>query len=104
MLKRFRGNTENLPELFVFTDDHQARGGLIAMATLGISVPEDVRVVTLANKGDVPAFPLSLTRIEVDPVKWGMLAAQCVRSYLDEGRLPDNVFAEGVYIKGETFA
>ena len=111
MLKRFaasgsgtRPRRVELPDLFVFTDDYLARGALTALLALGIRVPQDVRVATLANKGFAPAFPVSLTRFEIDPVHCGEVAAQCALSCLANGHLPDDAFVNYVYVKGESFA
>ena len=60
-----------LPDLFVFTDDFVAAGALIAMLMEGVRIPEDVKVISLANKGIGPVYPVSLTRVENDPVRHG---------------------------------
>ena len=107
MLKRYgasgKSHPVELPDLFVFTDDCLARGALFALLSLGIRVPEDVRVATLSNKGNAPTFPVSLTRSEIDPVRCGETAARCVLSYLTEGCLPDDVIVNYDYIKDESF-
>ena len=92
-----------LPDLFVFTDDYLARGALVALLSLGIRVPEDVRVVTLSNKGNAPTFPVSLARFEIDPVRCGEAVSRCILSYLAKGRLPDDVVVTYDYIKGASF-
>ena len=56
-----------LPDLLVFTDDFVASGALLAMLMEGVSIPGDVKVVSLANKGIGPVYPVSLTRVENDP-------------------------------------
>jgi len=103
MFGRYGNAGRDLPDLFVFTDDYLARGALVALLALGIRVPQDVRVATLANKGFTPVFPVSLTRSEVDPVNCGEVVAQCVLSYLANGRLPDDAFSRHTYIKGASF-
>ena len=103
MIERYGKAERDLPDLFVFTDDYLACGALVALLALGIRVPQEVRVATLANKGFTPVFPVSLTRAEVDPVNCGEVAAQCVLSYLANGRLPDDAFASYTYIKGASF-
>ena len=37
-----------------------------AFAEAGLRVPEDVKVVTVANRNNVPFFPKALTRMEWD--------------------------------------
>lgn len=107
MLRRYGGlgtiRPAKLPDLFVFTDDYLARGALVALLSLGIRVPEDVRIVTLSNKGNAPTFPVSLSRFEVDPVRCGEAVSRCVLSYLAEGYLPDDVVVTYDYIKGASF-
>jgi len=45
-----------LPDLFFFTDDYLATGALVALAQAGVAIPEDVKVVTLANEGNMPCW------------------------------------------------
>ncbi|MBR2837333.1 MAG: GntR family transcriptional regulator [Kiritimatiellae bacterium] len=103
MFERYGRAPRDLPDLFLFTDDYLARGALVALVAMGVRVPDDVRVATLVNKGFAPAFPVSLTRSEIDPVRCGEAAARCVLSYLSEGRLPDDVVVSYAYIKGASF-
>lgn len=56
----------SLPELLVFIDDYIAEGALYAMARAGVEVPNDVKVITLYNKGFGLTCPLDFTRMEVD--------------------------------------
>ncbi|MBQ6246331.1 MAG: substrate-binding domain-containing protein [Kiritimatiellae bacterium] len=45
-----------LPDLLFFRDDHLATGALVALSVAGVRIPEDVRVVTWANRDLGPAF------------------------------------------------
>ena len=107
MLRHYDGlgtiRSAKLPDLFVFTDDYLARGALVALLSLGIHVPEDVRVVTLSNKGNAPTFPVSLSRFEIDPVRCGEAVSRCVLFCLAEGHLPDDVVVTYDYFKGASF-
>jgi len=89
------------PDLVYFADDYIARGGLTALLSLGVRVPEDVRVVTFANKGFAPVFPVSLARIENDPVKVGACAAEAVIARL-EGRAVSDAIAPSRFIPGDS--
>lgn len=89
------------PDLVYFADDYIARGGLTALLSRGIRVPEDVRVVTFANKGFVPVFPVSLARIENDPVAVGICAAEVVVAKL-EGRQPPDETARARFVLGDS--
>ena len=54
-------------DLVFFTDDFIARGGMCAILEAGLKVPEDLGVITFSNRGNMPFFPLKLTKIEADP-------------------------------------
>jgi hypothetical protein len=98
-LKRER----NMPDLIWFSDDFVARGALMAMTARGVRVPEDVQVITWANKGFVPVFTKPLTRVENDPVRYGEAIAACVLEQLD-GKCPDRkpIELSPVFIEGAT--
>lgn len=103
-LKRF-ADRRKLPELVYFTDDYFARGGLIAIAYLGIKVPEELRIVTCANRGFDPVFPVSLARLSGDPIKDGRSAAKAVIEFLRTGRRPsaEEQKSGWEYIRGDSF-
>lgn len=71
-----------LPDLLVFTGDFVASGALVAMQEAGVRIPEDVRVVSLANKGLGPVFPVELARVENDPYAHGDILADAVCAFL----------------------
>ena len=56
-----------LPDLIYFSDDYLCVGALAAFAEAGVRIPQDVRVVTFANKGNGPVSATELTRNEMDP-------------------------------------
>ena len=58
-----------LPDAFYFTDDYFCAGALAALSDAGIRAPQDVRIATWANKGNVPVYARPLSRIEIDPWK-----------------------------------
>ena len=103
VLDRYRKVPRCLPDVLVFTDDYLARGGLTALLSLGIRVPEDVRVATFANKGYAPTFPISLACFQADPVGWGETAARSVLAYLRDGAIPNDLVVGTEYICGESF-
>ena len=61
------GGKRDLPDLLLFSDDYVAFGGLVGLATCGIRVPDEMRVLTLANVGFEPVFPVPLAQIRIDP-------------------------------------
>ena len=91
-----------LPELLVFTDDFVASGALLAMLMEGVRIPDDVKVISLANKGVGPVFPVSLTRVENDPALHGDALAEAVCAFLS-GRKMHGSEIVPQYIIGESF-
>ena len=91
------------PDVFLFTDDHLAHGGLLALMERGVRVPEDVKVVTHANRGLAPFCIKPLTRLEMDPVAQGREVAQAVLAYFRTGRFPKGIVLGSVWKQGETF-
>lgn len=92
-----------LPDVILYTDDHLARGGLMALMSAGVSVPEDVRVVTHVNRGFAPVWPRTLTCLQLDPDAQGRTLARQIANLLD-GRT-DCVSAQlgSTWVEGETF-
>lgn len=52
-----------------FGDSRHFAGALAALSDAGIRAPQDVRIATWANKGNVPIYARALSRIEIDPWK-----------------------------------
>jgi DNA-binding LacI/PurR family transcriptional regulator len=91
-----------LPDLLVFTDDYVTSGALLSLNRAGIRVPDDVRVVTISNKGLGPVYPISFTRIENDPDLHGDRIADSVLAFLSGHSMRvRNLVPQ--YIVGETF-
>ena len=103
--ERFRQEGRSwLPELLIFPDDDfLAAGCLMALLAEGVRVPEDVRVVTLANKGIGPVFVKPLTRFEIDPRLFGAQIAQYACNYLNGQGIPEDAAVFPVYVSGDTF-
>lgn len=103
VLERFGRQKRHLPQLLYLPDDCMARGVLTALLKLGIRVPDDVKVVSFANAGLGPVFPISLTRLLMDPHLDGQDVARTVMEMLEGGT--DVVWPEvGTrYIVGESF-
>lgn len=92
-----------LPDLLFFRDDFIAVGALIALLQAGVRVPEDVCVVTVANRGNCPVFPKSLARIELDPVENGAVYAERVLRALAPTVFKHVGSVAYRYVPGETF-
>lgn len=92
-----------LPDLLFFRDDFIAVGALTALLQAGVRIPEDVCVVTVANRGNCPVFPKSLARIELDPVENGAVYAECVLRALAPTAFKHVGSVAYRYVPGETF-
>ena len=79
-----------LPDVLYFADDFLCYGAMTAILTHGVRVPEDVRVVSIANKGHLRAFKTSLTRVEYNAEAIGDAAAEVLLEYLRSGRFPQD--------------
>ena len=97
-----RGRAE-LPDLVLFGDDYIAQGGLIALKKHGVRIPEDVAVVTHANKGYGPVWEKPLTRMENDPVAHAVVVAKAIRTFLQGSPFPDGIVLGTVWKDGQTF-
>lgn len=95
-----------LPDLFFFTDDYLATGALMALTRAGVEIPEDVKVVTLANEGNVPCWRgKHCAAILNHPARFGEILAVDVLGRLS-GRPAANGASYAVcaeYVPGCTF-
>lgn len=92
-----------LPDLLYFNDDHLTTGALTVFHELGIRIPDDVRVVTWANKNYGPVFAKPLTRMEMDNAAIGEKLAECILEYLRDGTFPKGIVVGPEWKEGETF-
>ena len=99
----FRRGRPRLPDVVFFTDDYVAQGGLLALLRHGIRIPEDVAVVSFANKGHLPIWYRDLTRIEIDPAVHGTAVSQTVQKFLRCGQFPKGLSLGSVWMPGDTF-
>ena len=103
-LQRFESKGRGwLPDLLYFADDHLASGALTAMLAAGVRVPNDVRVVTMSNWGLGPVFPVSLTRLEMNPFEHGDALAQMALDYLRHKKPQGRRTVPLKYIEGDSF-
>ena len=92
-----------LPDLLYFSEDHAAAGALTAMLSAGVRVPDDVRVVTMSNWGLGPVFPVSLTRLEMNPFEHGDALAELALDYLKHKKPQGRRTVPLKYIEGDSF-
>ena len=95
--------TGAFPDVLLYTDDHLARGGLMALSAAGVRVPEDVRVVTHVNKGFAPVWPTALTCLQMDPHAHGCVLARQVLDLLNGRTDALNGDLGSSWVAGETF-
>jgi len=91
------------PDVFLFWDDYVAQGALTAFIKRGIRIPEDVKVVTLSNRGLGPVYSEPLTRFECDGLGAGEKVADFALGVLSKGRRPAVPVITPQYIFGNTF-
>ena len=92
-----------LPDLFLFTDDYLTQGALIALSVASVRIPEDVAVVTHANKGLGPVWDKPLSRLEMDAASHADAVSRAVADYLKTGVHPPELDLGSVYKPGATF-
>ena len=100
-IKRF--GKKWLPDVLYFNDNFASQHALLALVESGISIPEDVRLVTWSNAGEGPFWHKSLTRIEIDPIASGRVFADFVLSYLSGKKFRPEATISPKYIVGESF-
>ena len=88
--------------VYLFTDDYLASGALTAISFAGLKVPEDIRLVTFANRRLGPVYPRELTRMEFDAHHAGEVLSAAVLEYLKTGVYPSNSVVGPVWVDGET--
>ena len=92
-----------LKDLVFFQDDHLTDGALLALEAAGVKIPNDVRIVTWANRDYGPVSFVPLTRMEMDVTANGEKLVECVLDYLKTGEGPVDVAVGPMYIKGGSF-
>lgn len=103
-MARWLESGEPLPDLIYFADDYLAQGGLTALLARGIRIPEEVQVISWANRDSGPVFPKALTRVEMDPERDGEALVNLVMEALKK---PDRKVSKPLligpeFIVGET--
>ena len=89
-------------DLVYFSDDHLCRGALIAFLQTGVRIPEDIRLATWANRGNVPVYAKDLTRLEINPVADAAKVADACVATLSGGKPVKGVRLDTVFEHGET--
>ena len=92
-----------LSELLFFTDDYLALGAIPVLLERGVKIPQDVKVVSLANRGFGPVFPKRLTRIETDCPGDAVRIARAIVGWTRTGEVSGIDSISPRYLRGETF-
>lgn len=92
---------KNLPDAIFFYDDFIAMGGLMALASCGLTDPGKIRIATISNRGFASYWFQPLTRIENDPIANGDIIAKFVLDFLN-GRHPRAPKLPIRFIRGKT--
>ena len=101
-LMRARLRRGPLCNLVFSTDDYMTMGVLPILFERGIRIPEDVRFITLLNKGFSPAFTKTWACIEANPGRQGEALAARIVAWLKGGAFVALPVARA-YVRGETF-
>jgi len=101
-LARLKRGRSWLPAAFLFTDDFVAFGALTALLSCGVRIPQEVKCVTLASRGFGPVFPVSLTRMEMDPFGDGKRIAEWTLLFLRERKPPASISIGPTFVHGES--
>ena len=97
-----RSHTFERDDLVFFASDHMASGGMLALAGMGLSAPDGIRVATWANAGLGPVYFRELSRMEMGPERDGVGVADATLSFLRTGRFPDDAVLRPRWIQGAT--
>ena len=90
------------PDGLVISDDVIAKGVLRAVLHKNIRVPEQMRLITYANKGIELPFHKPVTRYECDMEKTASLATEAMIELLNGHECEQNIHFPGELIKGQT--
>ena len=91
------------PDGVVIIDDVVAKGVLRAVLHKGIRVPEQIRLITFANKGIELPFHKPVTRYEFDMEEEATLAVEAMVKLVEAQEIESKrIFVQGKLIKGET--
>lgn len=97
------GRRDRLLEVLFFMDDWVCAGALTALLEAGVRIPDDVKIVTLSNKGLGPVFSRPFTRMEVDHELYSSVVSRTILAHLAGRQFPKGLTIAPKYIPGETF-
>lgn len=89
-------------EVFFFTDDFLAFGGITAILHAGLHVPEDIALAAWSSRGFAPVSPWDLDRMEFDPRQTAKDVTALVLDFLSGKKIPSRAEIGPVYKRGTT--
>ena len=101
-MRMFR-ERRRLPDVLFAAEDSVVAGALTAVLASRIDVPKRLRLAAWVHLGGCPAFPISLTRMEMDPYAHGAAVADAALRRLRGGAFPSDVVLKPVYRVGDSF-
>jgi len=97
------GDRSHLPDLLLLADENVIVGALMAALATRIQVPEQLKLVVWSHVGGGPVFPISVTRMEMDPYVHGRLVADAVIRKLRGGVFPPEIVLKPIYKVCDSF-
>ena len=101
--KRIRHDRKHLPDLFLFLDDYVLTGALAAFSESGIRIPEDLKLVTVCNRGNEPCWAKELSSLSHDQRRLGESVAELMADWIEGSRRPLKLDAAVEFVRGATF-
>ena len=92
-----------LCDLLFVADDYLAMGTLPALLEKGVRIPQDLKLVTVFNKGFGPVLTKSLSRIEVDADSYASELSCGIVEWVKTDSFPEPDIALPSYKRGDTF-
>ena len=91
------------PDGLIVVDDVLCKGVLRAVLQLGLSLPEDIRLITYANKGVPLPFHKPVTRVEFDLVEEARIAVDMMKTLIHGENMDEkSILLSGKLIRGNT--
>ena len=93
----------SLCDLFFFGDDYLTFGALPAILEAGLRIPEDVRIVSMLNRGFGPCLSRSMAGLSYDSHDFASQIADGVSDWFRTGKFPSGLRFVPTYVRGGTF-
>lgn len=99
-------NLENRPTCILYSDDFSAMGGINAIRTKGLRIPEDISVAGYDGISLASQIEPKLATIKQDTEAIGKMAAQKLVSLIEQPRttVAEQIMVEGKLVEGKTIS